>query len=79
MAKDRSRKPSNDSPAELNGELGCSRRIPPCFLGHGAEGDFVTKLIHGKLPNGIWNLSTEFVVSTVHDRLNIRVELAEHR
>lgn len=59
MAKDCSRKPSNDSATQLEGEFSCSRQVPPCFLGHGAESDFVAKFIHGKLPDSIRNLSVK--------------------
>ena len=59
MAKDCSRKASNNSATQLDGELRGTRQILLCFLGHGAEGDFVAKLVHGKLPNGVGNLSAK--------------------
>lgn len=80
MTKNRSRKPSNDSTTQLDGEFSCSRKFPPCFLGHGTESDFVAKFIHGKLPDSIGNLSViECVVSMMHDQFDVHTELAEYR
>lgn len=59
MTKDCSRKPSNDSTTQLDGEFSCSRQVPPCFFGHGTESYFVAKFIHGKLPDGVGNLSVK--------------------
>ena len=77
MAKDCSRKTSDDSAAQLDGEFSCSRQVLPCFLRHGAESSFVTKFVHRKLPNSVRNLSVK--VNTVYGRSNVHTELAEYR
>lgn len=56
MAKDCSRKTGDDSTAQLDRELRCSRQVPPCLLRHGAECGLVAKFIYGKLSDSIGNL-----------------------
>lgn len=59
MAKNCSRKTSNDSAPQLDGKFRCSRQVFPCFLRHSTESDFMAKFIHGELPDSVRNLSTK--------------------